>query len=268
MDWDFQIACATAGSQHPGPAYEGLRQMLHPKLEAARRSNDLAALRDAHRRLLDQHMTDCPASYSPRIGDPEYRAALLDYQVGYVADSELDADLRAAGEEVDKWAHRLAWERAPDGSRRVRADTFAKLVDAFDAATAVGEKKLAGRDVALGHPDAPPAELLRRLGDTIFVQAWLPVLDEATAERLVVYKKLKTEYELAPDVRVVDKKCSACSADVHVPDGAKRAVCEGCGLVLEASRQVFCPFCGGPIVMAEKGGRATCGWCSAGISGV
>src|SRR5678815_345045 len=46
MDWDFQIACATAGSQHPGPAYEGLRQMLHPKLEAARRSNDLAALRD------------------------------------------------------------------------------------------------------------------------------------------------------------------------------------------------------------------------------
>lgn len=263
MDWDFQIACQTAGSSAPGPAYEALRLMLHPKLEAARLARDVGALREAHARLLDLHMTDCPASYSPRIGDPAYREALLAYQVAYIADAELDPDVSRASKAVDVAAHRLAWIPGPNGTRLVRTDTFVTLWHSFRESTRVNERLIGGRDITAGHPDSPSADLLRRMGDSIFVQAWLPVLDPATAAGLLAEAGLKTEYEPVPDVPLHDRRCAQCAATVQVPEGARRAICESCGHALDVEHPIFCPHCGGPLAFPAGKTAGACAYCQA-----
>ena len=79
VDWDFYRAITAEASKAPGPRYEALLASLEKQLKKARKRGDKEEYRALQRRLHDSYVTDCPAACSPRINDPVYRAAYVEY---------------------------------------------------------------------------------------------------------------------------------------------------------------------------------------------
>src|SRR5688500_12379162 len=57
VDWDFRIACETAGSAKPGPAYEALQRVEAPLQLKAKAAGDRVAYAESTRRVFDAHFT-------------------------------------------------------------------------------------------------------------------------------------------------------------------------------------------------------------------
>ncbi len=261
MDWDFQAACQTAGSARPGPRYEWLLAQLGPRLAMARAAGDRAALLADHRCIFDAHMTECPASYSPRLGDPDYREALLTRSVHAQVVRELSAACRAADAAVAAAVKRLVWTQA--GGPKVRADTFWAMYAAIVAADQAGQASVRAEPQPVPDPDDTPAELSATMRDSIVVQGWLPYLDDAASDQLLARTGLRAEYEELPDPSLHARYCGTCGAKHQVPEGARRAVCETCGYTVEVGTRAACSRCGGPICFPVGLAAATCGHCQA-----
>jgi hypothetical protein len=262
MDWDFQVSCETAGSALPGPQYRALQNYLRPKLESARRAGDRAALAAAHRELFDLHMRDCPATYSHRIGDPAYRAALLDRTVHGQLARELDPRCVAADLAVDTAVKRLSWDHQPDGAK-CRADSFWAMYDAVVVADLTVKEIVRALPEVAPDPDETPPELIGIIRDSIIVQAWLPYLDEATADALLARTGLRPEYETLDDPALVAQHCGYCGAARQVPEGAHQAVCDACGHVGALGTPARCTHCAAPILFPVRRTTTSCGHCKA-----
>lgn len=258
MDWDFQVACETAGSALPGPQYRALQAYLRPKLESARRAGDRLALHAAHRELFDMLMRDCPANYSHRIGDPAYRAVVLDRTVHATLARELDARCIAADAAVDVAVKRLSWDGA-----RCRADSFWAMYDAVVEADRVTKDVMRALPEVAPDPDDTPPTVAANMRDSIIVQAWLPYLDERTGEALLARTGLRAEYVTIEDPELVRQHCGHCGAPRQVPAGAMQAVCDFCGHVGELGTPGHCTHCGASILFPVCRTITSCTHCKA-----
>lgn len=261
MDWDFQIACQTAGSARPGPKYEWLLAELGPRLAAGRAAGDREALARDHRAIYAAHVAECPASYSPRVGDPAYLDAHLTRAVHAQVVRETDAACVAADAAVAASVKQLTWYRA--GGPKVRAESFWAMYEAIVAAHEASIAALARAPHAVPDPDDTPPELSATMRDSIVVQGWLPYLDDATGEALLARTRLHTEYEDLPDPRLHERFCGHCGAPHPAPEGARRAICEACGHAIDLGTAARCSRCGGPIVFPLGLAATSCAHCHA-----
>ena len=83
------------------------------------------------------------------------------------------------------------------------------------------------------HPDGVPADVAERFAWSAFVQAWVPLLDPADADRLLLETGLSGEYGDLPDVSVVVGQCGVCNGRMEVVPRARRVVCEVCGCMVD-----------------------------------
>lgn len=224
----------------PGPRYRQLAGELSGEIATARATGDAAKLGDCYRQIYDALMTECPANYSPRIGDPKYREAMLARSVHAQVIRELDPKCKAADETYDAI---------------VAADHIVR-----DAVLAVPEP--------CPDPDATPAALTAIMRDSIVVQAWTPFLDEQTARELLERTGLREEYEVVDDPSMVSTPCGACGAPRESPVGAGRVVCEKCGMIDELAKKAFCGMCGGAIAFGVGSSSTTCTHCRAVIDSI
>jgi hypothetical protein len=260
MDWDVALAHANRGPK-PGPHYEALVRELTPQLAAARAANDAASLAALHRRIFDRYMTDCPSTYSPRIGDPAYRAALLERSVHAQVVRELDPTCRAADAAVDAAVKALVWVQR--GGPRARPDTFWSMYEAIVAADRAVQAAVRANPSAAPDPDDTPPEVSARMRDSIVVQAWTTYLDDEVVPQLLARTGLRAEYDTIERPALVACPCSHCGAAREVPHGAVRAVCEDCGWNVQLGTPAFCGHCGARIVFPMAQDVIACGHCKA-----
>lgn len=257
-DFDFQIACKTQGSAMPGPAYEMLLAQMTPRLDAARKHGDRIAYLDCQVRLYGAHVEACPASYSPRVGDPAYREAIVSFYAGTCTISGFDPGMRQHQDRVDAAVSALAWE-GPMNALKARPSTFWRMCDAVLAQTEASLALLVRDGILDRHPDGVTPTLQAQISHSMFVQGWLPYLREADAERLLDRTGLRGEYGECPEPRTFARFCSSCGADLPIAPGARRVLCETCGLYTAAFP---CPHCGGPFPPQETGTVLTCPYCT------
>ena len=260
-DWDFKIACQSAGSAKPGPEYERLQAQEGPVQARAQAEGSPDAYRESVRRVFDAHMKHCPASYSPRLGDPEYRAALLDFTVNTYTAAAFDPDAQEREVAMNRAVQQLQW--LPGfGSTRVRTESFRKLLESFEAHNnRFLELSLPYLD---GHPDHPTAELMVSIAASAFVQGWLPYLDKAEQDRVIAELGLAGEYVPVEPVETEERHCGGCGQALDVVSGARRVVCEGCGRMNDMQRpELSCTGCGSPLSVPYGKDRFSCPSCSA-----
>ncbi len=259
MDWDF--ARANAAKQAPGPRYEAMLAALAPQLAAAHAAGDPHALAHLHRQIFDQHMTECPASYSPRLGDPAYRAALLERTVHAQVIRELDPACRAADQAVSAAVQALVWVQR--GGPRARPDTFWAMYEAIVAADTVTQAAVRARPSGVADPDDTPPELTARMRDSIVVQAWSRYLDDDVVPQLLARTGLRAEYDTVASPPLVACPCTHCGASREVPHGAVRTICEDCGWTVQLGTPAFCGYCGARIVFPVGTEIVSCAHCKA-----
>jgi DNA-directed RNA polymerase subunit RPC12/RpoP len=111
-------------------------------------------------------------------------------------------------------------------------------------------------------PDGAAAELQRRMGISMFVQGWLPLLDEAGAAMLLTTTGLKAEYVEAEVAQGEASSCGACGAPTVALKGARRIVCEHCGHALDLrGERVRCAGCGASLAPGEGTHPFACPHC-------
>lgn len=254
VDYDFQIACRTAGSAKPGPAYEAIQRAEAPKQEAARKAGDEAAFRESVRRVFDAHVRVAPASWSPRTGDPEYREALLTYTANTYTAAAFDPECHTLEQVMNDGVKRLVWVH---GLRpMVERSSFDRLLEAV---LAHNQRFMAAGAPFLGeHPDQPTPEILRGMTRSLFAQGWLPYLDKAGQDAMIERLELGGEYVDVPELETQTRRCGGCARELRIVSGAKRVVCEDCGHANDTTHpEISCSGCGSQVsvVFAKRSFR-------------
>jgi hypothetical protein len=261
MDWDVAVA-KYAGGVKAGPHYRTLVQRMAPHLAQARGARDLAALTACHQSLFDRYVTDCAPAFSPRIGDPAYRAAMLVRMAHAQAVRELDPECAAADAAVDAAVQGLVWDH--DGTApRAQPATFWRMYDAIVAADRIVKRQVAAHAEPAPDPDETPPELSAKMRDSIVVQAWITYVDEATGDELLQRTGMRPEYEDLPEPRLHDGACPHCGAARPAPEGARRGVCLACGFTIDLGTAAYCGHCGAPIRFPVGLATTRCTHCQA-----
>ncbi len=262
MDWDLNAA-KYHGKVAAGPHYRALTEELAPQLDAARAAHDAAALTRCHRALLVQYMEDCPNSYSPRVGDPIYREAMLARSVHATVACELDPRWSAAQALVTDAVTALEWKHGGAGNPRAVPATFWRMYDALVARNAVARKILPDESYPHPDPDDTPPELTAKMTASTIAQGWLTYLDDRTGDEFLARTGLRDEYDEVPEPRFADRACDHCGATRAVPEGAMRSLCEACGHAAAVGTAAFCGGCGAPIVFPFGCETTSCAHCKA-----
>jgi len=262
VDWDFRISITTAGSAKPGPEYQRLQVQLAPQLADALGRGDRTAYRETLTRLLDQHMRSCPAAYSPRLGDQEYRAGMLEFQVACILETDFDPETQRLRESFEAAQRSLRPYPRPGLPAGIGADDARRLCAAF---LAHHERFMTVAAPHIHtHPDQAPFELISSIQKSIFAQTYLRNLEQPDQAWLIAELDLEGDYAAPPDVPTDARHCGGCGAEMAVVRGARAVVCEYCGLTNDVERpEVRCAGCGAPVTLVVGRTRLQCPHCSA-----
>lgn len=256
IDWDFKAACRESRTP-PGPAYEALLSELKGELDAARERDDRASYHALQRRLFAAHFDASPGAWSPRLGDPEYREALLEYTAACYTEAAFDPECQRLEQAMSRAFAEMDWPALFAGESR----QFMRAVEAF---IAHNERFL---DVTVHLLPQHPDHMTRALGTAIsasaFVQGWVPYLKDEDRDTLLRRLNLHGEYHQVRPVDTERRHCGGCGSPLDVPKGARRVICESCGRASDVSRaEIACMRCGTPLSAPHGAHTFSCPACS------
>jgi predicted RNA-binding Zn-ribbon protein involved in translation (DUF1610 family)/uncharacterized Zn finger protein (UPF0148 family) len=261
-DYDFQKACERP-AEAPGPTYQALHASLQPELADAQARGDVHRYRATQQRLFDAMVDASPQAMPPRTKDPAYRAAWVRYMAEAATVAAFDAHARALEQQLHGAIGQLAFVHA-GGKLSVAPQAFDRMMHAFLQQQARHHELNAQHGVYALQPDGASPELQQRIGHTLFLQGWLPYLDEQRTQSLVAHFRLGGEYVEAEPPPGDDAACGCCGAPMRAAQGAKRVVCEHCGHRVEAgAAKVACRGCGAALLPEEGQARFSCPHCRA-----
>jgi len=260
-DWDFQVAIGDPRSKLPGPAYEAILKRLAPDLAAALAAGDRERYRTLQREIFAAYVEACPASCPPRCADPAYRTRYVEYHSESATIGAFDPGSARKTAALQKTVEAIEWTRDASGAAKISPASFWRMYDAL-AASMIPEGDPDHPALKLVHPDGAPIALLRKMAMSMFVQGWIPYLDEKESHALLARTGLATEYVQAPRVSEHAASCGHCGHGLRIPDGAKRSLCPACGYVVDAARPpIPCRSCGGSLTIPEGANVFACAFC-------
>ncbi|HEX8791020.1 MAG TPA: DUF1266 domain-containing protein [Polyangiaceae bacterium] len=231
-DFDFAKACEKP-LERPGPVYVQLLSRIQPSLDDARARCDVDAFRTLQRQLYDAYVEAAPGSCSPRVRDPAYRAKYVAAMAEGAVVRAFDAQSREHEAAVARATKGLAFMQIAPGVIRVATQPFEALLEAVFAQQEHDAQLFDARGIWDLNPDGATRAVQRRAGVSMFVQGWLPMLEEAQAKALVERAGLRGEYVEADPVQGETRACGNCGGPTLVLPGAKQVVCEHCGRKLD-----------------------------------
>ena len=128
-DWDLETALTAPGAVIPFE-YERLSERLAPDVKAAKSAGDRARYYQLQYELFDTYTRLCPAAFSPRVQDPEYRD--VRYTAATCVVQGFDAELPALEEALTATMNAIQWD-ATGGTVRITPETFWPMWNAYVA---------------------------------------------------------------------------------------------------------------------------------------
>lgn len=145
--------------------------------------------------------------------------------------------------------------RQTDGENKADTGSFFALASFFIEITREGMKAFY-RDprFAIMH-ELLPERVHLKLKLSMFVQAWLPYLVAADADRLLALTGFRLEYiEINPPSGKM-QSCPGCNSDLFVPEGSYKVYCEGCRKMTMLKSSFFCTSCGSENRVPDNPGK-------------
>lgn len=266
-DFDFAKACEKP-LERPGPAYEALCAQLKPTLDDALARQDVNAYRAAQQQIFDNYVTMCPNSVPFRTKDPEYRKRYVAYMAEGGVVTAFDPVAKEHDAAVAQATARLTFQTPKRGMLRVDPVAFDGLLAALFPQQDYIAHLHQTRGVFAMQPDGATMELQRRIGYSMFAQAWLPMLDETRAAQLLERTGLKSEYVEAEIPQGAASTCGNCGAPISVLEGAKKMVCDHCAQKIDVGAKLPCTGCGASLSPAENQQNFSCPHCRVMVSRV
>jgi DNA-directed RNA polymerase subunit RPC12/RpoP len=239
--------------------FSALQTGVSNELRRAREAGDWMAYREAWRWPYEMDMKLAPHGWSPRIGDPAYRNAMLEYSIETCVVQNQKKEERAwqkrareASGKVD-----LCAQFPMMGNARAALREWATLYDhALDEEIAMHHH--AG--LFARHPDGLDAATYKHVNVVIAAIGWRGrVPDDAMGELFHVLG-IRTVDVVEP-VALENGSCARCTSKLLVAGHARAIVCESCGTTHDTSAAIRCPSCGAHVLVSAKAEHVSCAWC-------
>lgn len=207
-----------------------------------------------------------PARFSPRAKLKKYRDDFLNYYRHFLQDRMADNFFEDQKKIQERFTGLMASIKTKTVNYRPYWEYDENLEKYFDEV-----KKLCMEmaEKTINYPSAAlyPEPTGEGITDMIFKQslnAYTTLLDEEAFVKVVDYLGVKTEYIEIPQVSTTSINCFGCGADLSVPDGSEKLVCEYCGNTnLAKTPGIVCLNCSGNITPEKKAEGNACPWCGA-----
>lgn len=260
-DYDFAKACEIPSAQ-PGPAYTSLMQQVGPALEQAKQRGDVAGYRTIQMQLYDTYVDALPNANPPRVKEREYRQKYVAYMAEGGTVIAFDPQSQFFDAEVKRTVMGLQYAMPKPGVMKISQQSFQAMANVVFAQQDYLRQLYEQKGVYAMHPDRPAPELQKRIGISLFVQGWLPMLDEPSTQAFLERAGLKNEYVEVEAPKGDKADCGGCGNHLEILPGAKRCICDQCGQALElGAEKITCHGCGAPLAPTEGSRNVTCPHC-------
>jgi hypothetical protein len=235
---------------------------LQPELKAAREAGDRDRYLQGKRRVYDAYVTACPHCVSHRVGDPAYRAQLVEFMADSNVATDFDPEFSALEQEMRTKVIALEWTGSLM-ARRTGGPSFRALVEVCQRQAARANQITTSAGVDARDPDHATEAVRTRMRNSLFSQGWLPMLGQDDAAWLIGELGLGGEYtKIEAPVGAQTRNCGGCGGNLTVLPGAKVVVCDGCGRTIDVGgAQSACRNCGGPLSFPVGRSELQCPYC-------
>lgn len=242
FDYDWNRATRDLDGLDPEAVFHAIVDGARSEIRAAAKAKDWDAYRDAWRWVYGLDIEVSPSGWSPRIGEPKYRDAIIEFSVESCVVAHLDPELARANE---------AAERAAKGGRGRKGGAWIahwqRVADQIAARARAYERN----GLLARHPDGFTAERFVRVNLGIAVGRLLQTAPPEARNALLEASGFRRRAIVVELPALQRSSCGRCGGALLVADGATRTLCEQCGEVLDAARPRFiCPGCGAGVLFA------------------
>ncbi|HEY1694693.1 MAG TPA: hypothetical protein VGG39_21125 [Polyangiaceae bacterium] len=258
FDYDEDLARARIGGAELDTLLVVLAEGVSQEVARARAAGDDDAYRRAWRWPYEMDMTLCPWNWSPRIGDPAYRAAMVDYCAGVTFVNNHDPGRRALVDrrsDVGFAAREQPTEAGLEAYLHAEYEVIAHEVESYRRA-----------GLLAAHPDRFDPATLLHVAFTLNVLDWHGKVPDAVFDWLIRRAGVRTEKAEVDAVGIGQATCGSCGGRLLLVQGASVVVCEACGHELDSRHVYPCPGCGAHLVARPGTQSAKCAWCTAVVS--
>jgi DNA-directed RNA polymerase subunit RPC12/RpoP len=263
FDYDLDIMTR----DHEGADHQDLTEKLingvRPQLKEAFRAGDWTRYREHWRWVYATDIALWPRAWSPRIGDPAYREAMLDFVVGTcLARNQRGPADRVAQERCEEVTGHVERE-IERGDRRAIAHGLDVWMPARMAALEEETRVYDRAGLFAIHPDGLTASSYWQINRALLaVVQWKPLVHADVLAELLERFGITTATTEAQPIAIDRGSCGCCGGKLLVVAGSRAVVCESCGHRLDAGERAFgCPTCGARV-LAKRAGETKCAWCS------
>ncbi len=262
-DYDFNKAKENPAAQ-PGPVYQQLVAEMQATMAAAKANGDKNGFLAAQEKLFSAWVDACPQAIPPRAKEPSYRKRYIHYLAKAATSAAFDPTAQKHQAAVEQAMAGLQFVMTDTGAYRVGSAGWENLCAALFPQQEYLEQLNVKEGILALQPDGAPPELQRRMGYSMFVQGWLPMITEEQAQALLKRTGLEGEYQAVPPPSAASRiaSCIDCGAKLEIPEGAHKTVCENCGHVLDSGAPTLpCPGCNVSLTPTFDGTAYNCPYC-------
>jgi hypothetical protein len=254
FDCDEDLARNRKGGIDPMSILRMLADGTRADMIRAREAGDDAAYLQAWRWPYAMDMVLCPENWSPRVGDPAYRSAMVEFCVRVTFIHNQDEARREAS--ILRGEAREAAKLTPNDS------TLTHFVQRCHEVLSIEEVSYERAGLFQLHPDALDRATYHRINMVLVVMDLLGAVPEERFDRLLQIAQIQTQKVTVDVVGIHQGSCGNCSKSVLVVAGARSIVCETCGHTLDCRYAYPCTNCGAHLIAYPGKESAQCAWCS------
>ena len=261
-DIDFAVGMETWNESAPTTVnYQFQKVAIMSRAQGALAAGDQRSYYSIQKEFWDFYYRSFPAYLPPSINTDKKYAIYLEICAVSSTESAFDTKWQQYGVQQQTLQGSIRYSSSAEGTK-AESTSFFRLADFFAAITKEGMNSFY-RDPKFNiMHELLPEPVHFKMKTSMFVQAWLPYLTEADADRLVRMLGFSNEYIEIERPAGTNLSCPTCSEQVFAPEGSYRVFCERCRKTINVRTKFFCMSCGSPNEIPENPAKPIdCGSC-------
>lgn len=213
------------------------------RMQNALASGDKNDYRILQREYWDFYYRSFPAYLPPSINTAEKYKLYLDVCAVSSTNYAFDKSNTEKNIELNRLQQSVIYRNTPQGTK-ADAESFFKMSDYFISITRDSFKDFYDNpEFAIMHELLPePVHLKMKL--SMFIQAWIPYLDEETVDKLLRQTGFSLQYTEITKPKGENGNCEHCGGEVFFPEGSYKVYCENCHKINTVKKKFQCMSCG------------------------
>lgn len=199
----------------------------------------------------DFYYRSFPAYLPPTIDTGEEYALYLEICAVSSVESGFDPKWQAYAVEQQRLQNAVQYFQI-GGETKAESTSFFTLANFFISTTKEAMREFYENPRYAAMHELLPESLHLKMRSSMFVQAWMPYLTDADADRLLKMLHFSNEYVEIEHPSGQRIECNSCKQDLFAPEGSYRVFCERCRRTTPTRTEFFCMSCGSPNTVPDN----------------